>query len=48
MERFKKMIDITVITITIIATIIGLIKQDFTEITRKAHSFRCGMNSVDF
>ena len=32
MEKFKKMIDITVITITLIALIIGLIKQDFTLI----------------
>ena len=32
MEKFKKIIDITVITITLIAIIIGLIKQDFTLI----------------
>lgn len=30
MEKFKKIIDITVITITLITMIIGLIKQDFT------------------
>lgn len=30
MEKFKKMIDITVIIITLTAMIIGLIKQDFT------------------
>lgn len=32
MEKFKKIIDITIITITLIAMIIGLIKQDFTLI----------------
>ena len=32
MGKFKKIIDITVITITLIAIIIGLIKQDFTLI----------------
>lgn len=32
MEKFKKAIDITIIIITLIAMIIGLIKQDFTLI----------------
>jgi hypothetical protein len=32
MGKFKKIIDITIITITLIAMIIGLIKQDFTLI----------------
>lgn len=32
MGKFKKIIDITVITIALIAMIIGLIKQDFTLI----------------
>ena len=32
MGKFKKIIDITVITITLIAMIIGLIKQEFTLI----------------
>ena len=32
MGKFKKIIDTTVITITLIAMIIGLIKQDFTLI----------------
>lgn len=32
MEKFKKTIDITIIIITLIAMIIGLIKQNFTLI----------------
>ena len=32
MEKFKKAIDITIIIITLITMIIGLIKQDFTLI----------------
>ena len=32
MEKFKKAIDITIIIITLIAMIIGLIKQNFTLI----------------
>ena len=32
MEKFKKAIDITIIIITLITMIVGLIKQDFTLI----------------